>query len=848
MRQFLQLFFIGLIITFSSNVIKGQTYSVTFKVDMSEETVSDSGVHIAGDFQTEAGFPEDWDPSSTSLSDSDNDNIYETSLDIPEGTYEYKFVNGNDWDGGENPPDDCTVGSNNNREVSIYSDLNLPVVLFDSCNAQLNLEVNMSNENISSDGVHVMGDFQKAAGYGENWDPGSIQMQDSNNDSIYEVQLKVAPGDYTYLFVNGSTSGDAENPPDSCTIEDSNGKNVRPVTAKAGGNEPQTYCFNSCNICEPAISANYETYWWNETVFYEIFVRSFNDSDGDGIGDFQGIIEKLDYLNDGDSTTNSDLGVKGIWLMPFNESPSYHGYDITDYYATNPDYGGIEDLEKLLEEAHKRGIKVIMDFVMNHSSNQHSWFTKSANNTDSYRDWYLWQSSDLGNNWHYRNGDYYYGIFWSGMPDLNYQNSSVKDKMFDITNYWLNKGIDGFRLDAIKHLYEDNTGNQDTQETLSILEEFKNVYTTNNPKAFSVGEVWSSTSEIVPYVGKDRLDACFEFNLASSIINAVNDNNPDLVENKLNEITEDYPRLQYATFLSNHDQDRIFNQLGNNTNKMKQAASIYLTLPGIPFVYYGEEIGMTGTGEDINKRRPMQWNDNANAGFSSTSPWTDLGNNYETNNVEGMENDSTSLLEHYKKFIHIRNNQDVLQKGYFTNITSENNQILSFARIYQNKAAIILSNFGSETENVNISLENSSLEDGTYKAADLISGNQIDTISVESGSIVNWQLSDKVLSNRETRILLISKSNQTTLVEETDEPGDFSVFPNPAEEYFKVNFENTVSGSKLVEVYNMLGKKLYEKKITGKQHKISTSSWTPGIYLVRVKTNEFTKTRRLLVK
>jgi glycosidase len=860
MKKFLQLVLISGIILSFSGLTKGQTYSVTFKVDMSKETVSGNGVHIAGSFQTEAGYAEDWDPAATSLSDSDNDNIYETTLNIPQGNYEYKFVNGNTWDGGENPPGECTVGSHNNREISIYNDMNLPAVHFDSCYAKLHFKVNMRNQEISSHGVHVMGNFQQSAGYAENWDPTAIEMHDSNDDSTYEVEVKVAPGDYNYLFVNGNTSSEAESLPDSCTVESNNGERARTITAKPGGNDPKAYCFNSCNICFPSVSSNYDTYWWNETVFYEIFVRSFNDSDGDGVGDFQGIIEKLDYLNDGDSTTNSDLGVEGIWLMPFNASPSYHGYDITDYYATNPDYGSIQDLEKLIEEAHKRGIKVIMDFVMNHSSDQHSWFTKSANNTDGFRDWYTWQSSDLGSNWHQKNGSYYFGIFWSGMPDLNYRNSDVKNKMFDIADFWLNKGLDGFRLDAIKFLYENNTGNNDTQQTLSILEEFKNEYTSTKPKAFTVGEVWSSTSEITPYVDKERLDICFEFNLATSIIDAVNNNNPDQIENKMEEVTEVYPRLQYGTFLTNHDQDRAFSRFSSDMQKMKQAASIYLTMPGVPFVYYGEEVGMTGTGDHINIRRPMQWNGNSNAGFSSSTPWTDLGNNYQTNNVADMEGESASLLENYKKFIHLRNSNEALQKGYYADIETTNSQMLSFARIYKDQAVIVLSNFGTKAESVDISLDYSALSAGTYKATDLLSNDSIDTVSVNAnGGFGSWSLNDKTINQRDTRVIALSNSAISDTTDNNDttgtfisEPGNYQerlkLFPNPANNHFKVKLDNTGHGDKTINVYSLPGEKIYQNRTSKTQHTIPTADWEPGIYLIRVRTDKSVKTGRILIK
>lgn len=193
-----------------------------------------------------------------------------------------------------------------------------------------------------------------------------------------------------------------------------------------------------------------ETRWWNETVFYEIFVRSFYDSDGDGVGDFNGLTENLDYLNDGDPDTDSDLGVTGIWLMPIHESPTYHGYDAIDYRSINPDYGTMEDFKNFLNAAHERGIKVIIDYVMNHTSTEHPWFQKSAAGDPEYRDFYRWSDTDPGYTgpcgqqvWHNQHDgqsydDYFYGVFWSGMPDLNYENPAVQDSMFAISDYWIN--------------------------------------------------------------------------------------------------------------------------------------------------------------------------------------------------------------------------------------------------------------------------------------------------------------------------------------------------------------------------------------------------------------------------
>ena len=209
--------------------------------------------------------------------------------------------------------------------------------------------------------------------------------------------------------------------------------------------------------------------WWETAVIYQIYPRSFQDSNADGIGDLNGITSRLDYI--------ANLGVDAIWIRPFFKSPQkYFGYDVSDYYEIEVDYGTMEDFEEFLEQAHLRGIKVIIDLVLNHTSNQHPWFIQSANNQNNYRNWYIWSENNPGftgpwgqNIWHYNQGNYYYGLFWSGMPDLNYEHQSVKQEMINVANFWLNKGVDGFRLDAIKYLIEDASNLENTPATFSLI-------------------------------------------------------------------------------------------------------------------------------------------------------------------------------------------------------------------------------------------------------------------------------------------------------------------------------------------------------------------------------------------
>jgi glycosidase len=329
--------------------------------------------------------------------------------------------------------------------------------------------------------------------------------------------------------------------------------------------EPQPTAEAICTSLAELITDPTQLGWWNNNVFYEIFVRSFYDSNGDGIGDFNGIVEKLDYLNDDDPSTNDDLGITGIWLMPINASPSYHGYDVTDYFAVNPEYGTMEEFQNLLDAAHQRGIRVIIDVVLNHTSVQHPWFQEANSDPNNpYRDYYIFEESSPGFNspwgsevW-YRaaNGGFYYGVFWEGMPDLDYTNPDVTAEMQDVIRFWLEDvGVDGFRLDAIKHLIEDGRIQENTPATHEWWQSFYDYYTSINPEAFTVGEAWSATSEVVKYIG-DEVNIAFEFDLAEDMIQTARRDTNILISGTHENVTSNFPPHQYATFLTNHDQDR----------------------------------------------------------------------------------------------------------------------------------------------------------------------------------------------------------------------------------------------------------------------------------------------------
>lgn len=473
--------------------------------------------------------------------------------------------------------------------------------------------------------------------------------------------------------------------------------------------------------------------WWNDRVFYEIFVRSFYDSDGDGIGDLQGVISQLDYLNDGDPTTDTDLGVTGIWLMPINPSPSYHGYDVTDYYGINPDYGTLDDMRQLIEEAHARGIAVIMDFVLNHTSVEHEWFLASENQDEVYNDYYVWADENPGFRgpdgqqvWYQDNGRYYYAVFWSGMPDLNYTNPDVTAQMMDASRFWIEDvGVDGFRLDAIKFLISDGERQENTPETIAWFEAYRANLRESNENNLLVGEVWDSTSTVSMYTDR-AVDIAFEFDLAEGIVRAAAFGITSSINSALETVLDTYPAGQYATFLTNHDQDRVMNQIRGEVGSAKSAASVILTLPGVPFIYYGEEIGMMGAKPDEFIRTPMQWSDGDNAGFTSGTPWEAVNTDFADGvNVATQSEDENSLLNHYRALIHARNENPALLHGDITLIDSGSGNVLSFLRQTDDQTVLVVINMRPrEVDNYGLTLASSTLSDLTGITPVLISSHE----------------------------------------------------------------------------------------------------------------------------
>lgn len=455
----------------------------------------------------------------------------------------------------------------------------------------------------------------------------------------------------------------------------------------------------------------------SQGVFYEIFVRSFYDSDGDGIGDFKGITAKLDYLNDGDPNTTEDLGINGIWLMPINPSPSYHGYDVSDYRAINPDYGTMEDFQEFLNEAHKRGIKVVMDLVVNHSSTEHAWFIDASTNKDSkYRSYYTWaedqnlpvsgmSAANQENPWHLSNGNHFLGIFWSGMPDLNFDNPEVRAEMIDIGRYWLDMGLDGFRLDAAKHIYENLTtdkSQETTDKNVAWWQEFRTALHETHPNAYLVGEIWDNASSIIASYLDDALDSGFNFGLSEVLIQSAaneRDSNIGFSLKKSYTLYAEKSKGNFvdAPFLTNHDLVRIMTQLQGDTNNAKMAAGLLLTIPGNPFIYYGDEIGMQGAKPDEMIREPMQWY----AGGIGKGQTTWQVSTYNTgdpgSSVEEQTVDPNSLLSHYRTLISYRNTIPALKDGDIHEYTSGNKGVATFVRITEEQQVLVAHNLtGSE--------------------------------------------------------------------------------------------------------------------------------------------------------
>jgi alpha-amylase len=475
--------------------------------------------------------------------------------------------------------------------------------------------------------------------------------------------------------------------------------------------------------------------WTKGAVCYEIFVRSFFDSDGDGIGDFNGLTQKLDYVNDGNANTQRDLGARCIWLMPVAASPSYHGYDATDYYRVSPQYGTNADFKRMVAEAHRRGIRVLVDMVLNHASSDHPYFKDAALNPGSpYRSWFRFTSPQpqqkglWGDNhvvWHKSpvRDEWYYGIFWHGMPDLNYDNPAVREEAKRVATFWLkDMGVDGFRLDAIPYLVEEGSKLSGTRGTHDFLREYAKHIRAVAPEAYTIGEVWDSVGAMEPYY-PDQLDAHFAFELSEALLTAVRTGSSKQMFDGYLRLQRQFPAERWSPFLRNHDQTRTMTVFGGDVARARLATTLLLTLPGLPFVYYGEEIGMTGDKPDPRLRTPMHWTRTKAAGFTTGVPWEPLQPDSLTANVEALEGDPSSLLNLHRRLIHLRAAHSALGQGQLLPLRTSSDAAAAYLRRDGDRVVMVVANLGTAPlRGLRVASDSNALGQRFYDVAGLLGG------------------------------------------------------------------------------------------------------------------------------
>lgn len=457
--------------------------------------------------------------------------------------------------------------------------------------------------------------------------------------------------------------------------------------------------------------------WWDDRTFYEIFVRSFADSDGDGIGDLQGVIDKLDHLNDGDPATTTDLGVTGLWLMPIFAAASYHGYDVTDYRSVDPDYGSVEDLEELLAAADERGIAVILDFPLNHTSTSHPWFQASRTGEGEHADWYVWiegtsdETSSWGAPvWHPDGDRSYLGIFWEGMPDLNLRNPDVTAELQDIARYWIaDVGVDGFRLDGVKHLVEEDGQFENTAADKEWLAGFNAFVKSVRADALLVGEIWSGSPVSSTYVPTE-VDMAFDFDTADAAAALASAGLADrLLDATANSLAQ-YPEWQVGVFTDNHDKPRLASLAEDDPGRLRMIATWLLTQPGVPFLYYGQEVGLPGEKSpeplyDETIRTPMPWTgDGPAAGFTTGEPWTALIEGWEQRNVAAQAADADSLLNLYARLVSVRNATPALRTGDHALLEVDNRDGYAYLRTLGEERVLVVGNASAAPQEVAVTL------------------------------------------------------------------------------------------------------------------------------------------------
>lgn len=444
-------------------------------------------------------------------------------------------------------------------------------------------------------------------------------------------------------------------------------------------------------------------------VYYEIFVRSFADSNGDGIGDLNGITARLDYLK--------WLGVSGLWLTPIYPSVSYHGYDVTHYFAVNPQFGTMADFHRLLRQAHTRGIKVLIDMVLNHTSDQSPWFRQALSPESPYHDWYTWagKGADLSAlssvgapAWHRRDGRYYLGDFGAEMPDLNYDDPAVRREMIEVGRFWLAQGVDGFRLDATTQIYIDFQSDIGSPraigKNIAWWREYHAALGATDPHVFLLGEVPAEReAQAAPYYA--GLNSVFDFPLAKVLVAAAaRETSPDVgryVQQSWRLFRQDAQGrpIVNSPFIGNHDRDRVIDQLHGSMSHMRMAAAMLLTLPGHPFVYYGEEIGMHGVKPDPAIREPMRWDRNAHqTGETWWEPAPD--NASPALSVAAERADPHSLLHFYRRLIHWRMELPALRDGAIASYPADGGAISAYTRADHAQRLLVIHNLSGTSRKV----------------------------------------------------------------------------------------------------------------------------------------------------
>ena len=523
--------------------------------------------------------------------------------------------------------------------------------------------------------------------------------------------------------------------------------------------------------------------WYKDAVIYELYVRAFYDSNADGHGDLPGVIAKLDYLK--------DLGVDCLWLLPTYPSPlKDDGYDIADYYDVISDYGTLDDFKQLLEEAHARGIRVITDLVLNHTSDQHPWFQSARSDPDSpYRDYYVWSDTDQkyketriifldteDSNWAWDDqaGMYYWHRFYSSQPDLNYDNPAVREEMKNVMKFWIDMGIDGFRADAVRYLYErEGTNCENLPETHAYLKEIRRFMDQNYPNRLLLCEANQWPEDLRPYFGDgDEFHMGFHFPIMPRIFMSLRREDPLSIIWILNRTPPIPDTCQWCLFLRNHDEltlemvtederqwmweeyapeprmrlnlgirRRLAPLLDNDRRKIELANSLLFTLPGSPVIYYGDEIGMgdnIGLPDRNGVRTPMQWDSTPSAGFSEADPQDFYSPVVDRDpfgpgrvNVADQKSDPTSLFNSMRRMIAVRKAHSAFGWGSFTWVTCDSPSVAAYERLYQDERLLIVNNLASAQQAVNVTVS------GVQSAqpVELLSGEKVPDIQSEKLSL-----------------------------------------------------------------------------------------------------------------